>query len=126
MCVQLNAQTILKPKMKVEHSSFAIIADKQTWQECSAELEAYQQVLGKESLPTFVVYDTWKNPEAVKKVILSLYKKHKLEGVVFVGDIPIPMIRKAQHLTSAFKMDEETDWHESSVPSDRFYDDFHL
>ncbi len=126
MCVQLNAQTILKPKMKVEHSSFAIIADKQTWQKCSAELEAYQQVLGKESLPTFVVYDTWKNPEAVKKVILSLYKKHKLEGVVFVGDIPIPMIRKAQHLTSAFKMDEETDWHESSVPSDRFYDDFHL
>lgn len=124
--VQLGAQTIVKPGMNVKHSSFAIIADEQTWKECSVELRAYQQVLEEESLPTFVVYDKWKNPEAVKKVILSLYKKHKLEGVVLVGDIPVPMIRKAQHLTSAFKMDEDIDWHESSVPSDRFYDDFHL
>lgn len=65
--------------------------------------------------------------EDVKKVIVKLYKKDKLEGVVFVGDIPIPMLRKAQHMTSAFKMDEKNnDWRDSSVPSDRFYDDFDL
>lgn len=47
--------------------------------------------------------------------------------MVFVGDIPIPMLRKAQHMTSAFKMDEKNnDWRDSSVPSDRFYDDFDL
>lgn len=39
---------------------------------------------------------------------------------MFVGDVPVAMVRKAQHLTSAFKMDEEHDWFESSVPSDRF------
>jgi hypothetical protein len=37
------------------------------------------------------------------------------------------MIRKAQHMTSAFKMDEkENPFRDSSVPSDRFYDDFDL
>jgi hypothetical protein len=36
------------------------------------------------------------------------------------------MIRDAQHLTSAFKMDQRRDWTASSVPSDRFYDDFDL
>ena len=44
-----------------------------------------------------------------------------------VGQIPIPMIRDAQHLTSAFKMDQERyPRRSSSVPSDRFYDDFDL
>lgn len=61
-----------------------------------------------EGLPTFIVYNEWNKPEDVKKVIVKLYKKDKLEGVVFVGDIPIPMLRKAQHMTSAFKMDEKT------------------
>ena len=32
------------------------------------------------------------------------------------------MIRDAQHLTTAFKMDQRRAW----VPSDRFYDDFDL
>ena len=36
------------------------------------------------------------------------------------------MIRDAQHLTSAFKMNQTADWKVSSVPSDRFYDDFSL
>ena len=44
-----------------------------------------------------------------------------------MGNVPIAMIRKAQHMTSAFKMDEvEHPFRESSVPSDRFYDDFDL
>jgi HEAT repeat protein len=37
------------------------------------------------------------------------------------------MVRDAQHMTSAFKMDQTAfDRWESSVPSDRFYDDFSL
>ena len=88
---------------------------------------AYQQMLNEEQLPTFIIYKDWKRPEEVKKVIQRLHSQNHLEGVVFVGDIPIAMIRKAQHLTSAFKMNENTfPWNESSVPSDRFYDDFHL
>ena len=126
LCQGISAQTYLKPTVKVRTSSFAIITDRQTWKQCTDELKAYQAALDAEQLPTFIVYDDWKNPEAVKSAIRRLYKKEKLEGVVFVGDIPIAMIRKAQHLTSAFKMDEANDWFDSSVPSDRFYDDLHL
>ena len=125
--LSLRAQTFVKPAVKVKDTSFAVITDKGTFQACETELKAYQEILGKEGLPTFIVYNEWKKPEDVKKVIVKLYKKDNLEGVVFVGDIPIPMLRKAQHMTSAFKMDEKNnDWRDSSVPSDRFYDDFDL
>lgn len=106
--LSLRAQTFVKPAVKVKDTSFAVITDKGTFQACEAELKAYQEILGKEGLPTFIVYNEWNKPEDVKKVIVKLYKKDKLEGVVFVGDIPIPMLRKAQHMTSAFKMDEKT------------------
>ena len=125
--LSLQAQTFVKPAMKVKDTSFAVITDEGTYRACEAELKAYQATLEKEGLPTFIVYNEWKTPEDVKKAIAKLYKKNKLEGVVFVGEIPIPMIRKAQHMTSAFKMDEKNNaWRDSSVPSDRFYDDFDL
>ena len=101
----MHAQTYVKPAMKVTETSFAVITDKGTYQACEAELKAYQETLGQEGLPTFIVYNDWKKPEDVKKVIAKLYKKNNLEGVVFVGDVPVAMIRKAQHMTSAFKMD---------------------
>lgn len=123
----LQAQTFVKPTMKVKETSFAVITDKGTYQACEAEFKAYQEILGDEGLPTFIVYNDWRKPEDVKKVIAKLYKKNNLEGVVFVGNVPIAMIRKAQHMTSAFKMDESKyPWRDSSVPSDRFYDDFDM
>lgn len=123
----LSAQTFVKPTAKVKDTSFAIIVDQKTYQACETELKDYQTVLGEEGLPAFIVYSQWQTPEEVKNVIVKLHEKKKLEGVVLVGEIPIPMIRKAQHLTSAFKMDEEKfSIRESSVPSDRFYDDLDL
>lgn len=123
----LHAQTIVKPGKKIKETSFAVITDKGTYQACEAELKEYQKTLGEEGLPTFIVYNDWKKPEDVKEIITKLYKKNKLEGVVFVGNVPIAMIRKAQHMTSAFKMDEDGyPFRDSSVPSDRFYDDFDL
>ena len=121
------AQKYVRPKERLLTRSFAVITDTKTWNNCKSELVAYQQMLGEEQLPTFIIYKDWKKPEEVKKVIQRLFDKNHLEGVVFVGDVPIAMIRKAQHLTSAFKMNEKTfPWNESSVPSDRFYDDLHL
>ena len=84
--LSLRAQTFVKPAVKVKDTSFAVITDKGTFQACDAELKAYQEILGKEGLPTFIVYNEWNKPEDVKKVIVKLYKKDKLEGVVFVGD----------------------------------------
>lgn len=121
------SRTVVKPSAKVEKTSFAVITDTPTWQACGTDIRNYADCLTQEGLPAFIVYDNWKNPEQVKQAIADLYKKQKLEGVVFVGDIPVPMIRKAQHLTSAFKMDEQAfPMNESSVPSDRYYDDFDL
>lgn len=121
------AQSFIRPAEKVTETSFAVITDPVTYSQCADLLAQYQTVLGGEGLPTTIVYHDWKNPEQVKKVIQKLYKKDHLEGVMLLGEVPVPMIRKAQHMTSAFKMDEKAHpYRDSSVPSDRFYDDFHL
>ncbi len=109
-------------------TTFAIFTDNKTFSECGDEIYAYKQVLEKEGLGTYIVSADWKSPDEVKAQILKLASgKTKLEGVVFTGDIPIVKVRQGQHLTTAFKMNEET-WpiSESSVASDRFYDDFDL
>ena len=70
--LSLQAQTFVKPTVKVKDTSFAVITDKGTYQACEAELKAYQEILGKEGLPTFIIYNEWKKPEDVKKVITKL------------------------------------------------------
>ncbi len=109
-------------------TSFAIITDSRTFAECETELRAYKNALENEGLGTYIVSADWKTPDEVKSEILTLASnRQKLEGVVFVGDVPIVKVRQGQYLTTAFKMNEET-WPmaESSVASDRFYDDFDL
>lgn len=122
-----RGQTMIEPRHFTGKTSFAIVADLATWQKCQAEILRYRDVLEAEQLPAYIVADRWENPEQIREVLLKLYNEQHLEGAVFIGDIPIPMIRKAQHMTSAFKMDEEKyPMIRSSVPSDRFYDDFDL
>ena len=54
-------------------------------------------------------------------------RKPALEGVVFVGDVPIAKVGGAQHMTTAFKMNEDRFPRQDSwVATDRFYDDFDL
>ncbi|MFA6980877.1 MAG: HEAT repeat domain-containing protein [Ignavibacteriaceae bacterium] len=117
----------VKPVKKCA-TSFAIIVDEETYKNCKDAVLNYKNSVEEDGLSTYILISHWKNPDEVKKEIVKLYKqKPVLEGVVFVGDIPIPMIRNAQHMTSAFKLDEEKyPWFRSSVPSDRFYDDFDL
>ena len=73
--LSLRAQTFVKPAVKVKDTSFAVITDKGTFQACEAELKAYQEILGMEGLPTFIVYNEWNKPEDVKKVLLSSTKR---------------------------------------------------
>lgn len=121
-----RSQTIEAPAIEGQRS-FAVVVDDVTLERCRPQVDAYKQVLEEEGLPVFVVSDHWNSPEEVRRVLVDLHARKGLEGCVFVGDIPIAMITKAQHLTSAFKMNEyEYDIHEVSVPSDRFYDDFDL
>lgn len=109
-------------------TSFAIFVDRASYDRTKASLEAYRNVVEKDGLATYIFADDWAAPEQIREIIKSLYAdlKMPLEGVVFIGDIPVPMVRDAQFMTSAFKMDQKSDWTQSSVPSDRYYDDFDL
>lgn len=123
--MNLAAQTT-RPSIR-GNTSFAIIVDQETFRNTRPAIMSYRQMLEREGLPTFIIARNWRNPEEVRAEIQRLYRNNNLEGVVFIGDIPIAMIRQGQHLTSAFKMNEETfPMRQSSVPSDRFYDDFDL
>lgn len=106
---------------------FAIITDDQTYQACKAEIDAYQAVLTTEGFNAYVAARPWNTPMEVREELLSRYRGDGLEGAVFIGAVPIPLVRDAQHFTSAFKMDQERyPYNASSVPSDRYYDDFDL
>lgn len=82
----------------------------------------------KDGLATWILIDDWESPAEIRALLKELYEDRRmpLEGTVFVGDIPVPMIRDAQFLSSAFKMDQKRPWDQSSIPSDRYYDDFGL
>lgn len=120
-------QQIINPSVKSK-TSFAIVVDETTYKHTKNEIEAYKKSVEKDGLATYIVYHDFKNPQEIKDILFQLYqqKEQPLEGAVFVGDIPIPMIREGQMLTSTFKMNEKLKWERSSVPSDRFYDDFDL
>ncbi|MBX3241561.1 MAG: hypothetical protein KIT80_11295 [Chitinophagaceae bacterium] len=107
-------------------SAFAIVIDQPHYRQLQPEIAAYKAILEKEGLKVFVISEERSAPEDIRNQLQQLYKNDKLEGAVFIGHIPVPMIRDAQHLTSTFKMPQDMDWVESSVPSDRFYDDFDL
>ena len=114
-----RSQTFENPSIQGS-SSFAVITDSRTARECRPQMTAYKQTLEAEGLPVYIVSHDWTTPEQVRDVLRKLYAENALEGCVFIGDVPIAMITKAQHLTSAFKMDErDHPLHETSVPSDR-------
>lgn len=117
----------IKPAINAP-TSFAIIVDKTTLEKCKSALYEYKKSIEDDGVSTYIISDDWKSPDKIKTEIIKLYnQKPKLEGVVFVGDIPIPMLRNGQHMTSAFKLDEDRyPWIRSSVPSDCFYEDFDL
>ena len=121
------AQTIVKPSVKTK-TTFAIVTDSKSYEEAKSEIDAYRASVEQEGLGTYLVIDDWKTPQPIRKVLKQLHadKKAPLEGCALVGDIPVPMIRDAQHLCSAFKMNQAMAWQRSSVPSDRYYDDFGL
>ena len=121
------AQTIMKPSVKTK-TTFAIVTDSKSYEKAKHEIDAYRASVENEGLGTYLLIDDWKTPQPIRELLIELHadKKAPLEGCVFVGDIPVPMIRDAQHLCSAFKMNQTMAWHRSSVPSDRYYDDFDL
>lgn len=116
-----------KPMVKTK-TTFAVVIDKASMEHCSNAVAAYRQTLEQEGLGVYILTaDPATTPDQIRTELLKLYHQNPpLEGAVFVGDIPIPMLRDAQHMSSAFKMNQSREWTQSSIPSDRFYDDFAL
>ena len=111
---------------KARTTKVAIITDQKTYAAIGNDIDAFTSsisLIGKEGV---LIIDKWQHPDSLRRVLKHYYTSQNLEGAILVGDIPIPMIRDAQHLTTAFKMDQSADWKDSSIPSDRFYDDFDL
>ena len=112
---------------KVQRDGFAIVVDAKSLQEAEKEINSYSKALNEvHGFHVYTVVDRWGVPDSIRAELQRLYraKQHPLAGAVFMGDIPVPMIRDAQFLTSAFRMNQSMPWFDSSVPSDRFYDDF--
>lgn len=108
---------------------FAIVVDPKSYEEAKEEIGQYAAAIeAVHRLKVYTVIDKWGIPDSIRAELIRLHalKRNPIEGAVFIGDIPVVMVRDAQHLTSAFKMDQRRDRKQSSVPSDRFYDDFKL
>ena len=111
-----------------QQRSFALVTDPRTLKNCGPALEAYRKSVCADGLDAFIAAKDWASPDELRDSLIHYHRAKALEGAVFIGDIPIAMVTGAQHLTSAFKMDENGRWprRDCSVPSDRFYDDFDL
>ncbi|MBR1538551.1 MAG: HEAT repeat domain-containing protein, partial [Bacteroidales bacterium] len=112
------------PKASKATATFAIFIDNSSYAACKAEVDAYRDQLVSEGLNALVLAGDWDTPEQVKARITALSRrKPALEGIVLIGDIPVVRVRQGQHMTTAFKMNENTFPRvESSVTSDRYYD----
>lgn len=106
-----------------ESSQILVFTDKVSYEKIPSSVDAYCSSLEDEGYTVSLHAENWENPEAIREILRQ--QDPLPEGAVFIGDIPIPMIRDAQHLTSAFKIDQNRydDPQRISVPSDRFYDD---
>jgi hypothetical protein len=126
--LSVTAQTrVIHPELR-HQSAFAIFIDKPSFENTFDAVMAYKLMLEEDGLSAYILADNWTDPTHVQTELRKLHAQDpSLEGVVFIGDIPVAMIRQAQHMTTAFKMNEITfPRQQSSVASDRFYDDFDL
>ena len=120
-----NAQTtVIKPLVK-QPTAFAIITDNQTYANTKDAMHQYKTAVEDDGLATYLISGDWQNPDQVKQIIIKTYQEcPSLEGLVLIGDVPVALVRNAQHMTTAFKMNEKAfPWDQSSVPPDRFYED---
>ena len=122
LCASLQSAAAVK-------RGFAIVVDPKSYQEAKSEINEYAKAIEDvNGLKVFIVQDKWGVPDSIRAELTRLHsqKAFPIEGTALLGDIPVAMIRDAQHMTSAFKMNQINDRRESSVPSDRFYDDLGL
>lgn len=76
---------------------FLIVIDSKSFDQAQSEVMAYKKVLEEQGLGAVVMIGDWDSPDDLKKDILKIYKKKPvMEGVVFVGDIPVVRVQNFQ------------------------------
>ena len=125
------AKVVIEQPTHKQPTSFAIVIDSETYSKCRLEVNAYRAALERDQLAVYIISNAWSSPDEVRAELKKLHKKNlkkmPLEGVVFIGDVPYASVQNAQHMTTAFKMNEERfPIEETAVTSDRFYDDLNL
>ena len=119
----LLAATMAQARCK---AAVAVVVDSGTYPQVAASVDRYAAAVRQyDRKNVFVLVEDW-TPDRLRDSLKTLWRTKGLEGAVLVGEIPVPMIRRAHHLCTAFKMDPKMPIKRSSVPSDRFYDDFSL
>ena len=109
-----------------KRSTVAVVVDEQTYAAIGATIDKYVEAISLPDRQGVLVVDKWQHPDSIRAELYGMYCNDAHEGAVLVGEIPIAMVRDAQHMATAFKRSQEDDWLISSIPSDRFYDDFDL
>ncbi len=126
LLLALTLSASLQAGKKPTKVALAIVIDEATYNATAASVQRYADAVRRyNQKPVEILVDQW-TPQKVRDTLHTLWQTRQLEGAVLVGEIPIPMIRRAYHLCTAFKMNPSWPIKRSSVPSDRFYDDFDL
>src|SRR3989339_1300878 len=125
---QAEAKSRIIPAGGRFDTRFLIVIDKDSYSAVEKEIGEYKKALENEGLGVVMLIGEWSDPIVLREEIRAIYKKRPImEGAVFVGKIPVVRVRNFQHATTAFKMDEDNfPITESSVTSDRYYDDLDL
>ena len=116
---------------KSAQNGFAIVIDQQSYSQAKEQIDTYVKVVENRGLKPYLIIDKWGVPDSIRQQLKMLHSasKYPIEGCVLIGDIPVPMVRDAQHFTTAFKMNQNSaafTFTETCVPSDRYYDSFDL
>ena len=110
-----------------QNAAVALVVDSDTHSAVKSSLDAYAKAIEKDGKTALVIaLPRETDPAIIRDTLRCLHENSRLEGAVLIGDIPVPMIRRAHHLATAFKMNPSVRRDKSSIPSDRFYDDFSL
>lgn len=101
---------MIRPKVKTS-TAFAIVVDRQSYDKVRTAVEAYRDAIEKDGLATWILIDDWESPAEIRALLKELYEDRRmpLEGTVFVGDIPVPMIRDASFCLRLSK-DQKRPW----------------
>ena len=91
-------------------STVAVVVDEVTYSKIKGAVDQYVEAISLPDRKGVLVVDKWHNPDGIRAELKKMYDNDCLEGSVFVGNIPIPMVRDAQQFATAFKRSQKEDW----------------